>query len=133
MIRRPPRSTLFPYTTLFRSELGFREHPDEVDEAEATAADIKALLDAGHAARDVAVLVRINAQTEPFEEALAARGVPYVVRGAERFFQRPEVRQAVTLLRGTARAVEDGGEAAPVVEQTRGVVAGMGWTPEAPA
>src|SRR3712207_8764231 len=76
MIRRPPRSTLFPYTTLFRSELGFREHPDEVDEAEATAADIKALLDAGHAARDVAVLVRINAQTEPFEEALAARGVP---------------------------------------------------------
>src|SRR5258708_21991699 len=24
MIRRPPRSTLFPYTTLFRSELGTR-------------------------------------------------------------------------------------------------------------
>src|SRR2546430_5692697 len=23
MIRRPPRSTLFPYTTLFRSEIGF--------------------------------------------------------------------------------------------------------------
>src|ERR1041385_9381752 len=23
MIRRPPRSTLFPYTTLFRSDLGF--------------------------------------------------------------------------------------------------------------
>src|SRR3712207_8236514 len=25
MIRRPPRSTLFPYTTLFRSRLGSRE------------------------------------------------------------------------------------------------------------
>src|SRR2546426_7038134 len=25
MIRRPPRSTLFPYTTLFRSELGVRD------------------------------------------------------------------------------------------------------------
>src|SRR3712207_8054447 len=25
MIRRPPRSTLFPYTTLFRSSGGFRE------------------------------------------------------------------------------------------------------------
>src|SRR5256885_7094506 len=24
MIRRPPRSTLFPYTTLFRSAVGFR-------------------------------------------------------------------------------------------------------------
>src|SRR2546425_1557041 len=30
MIRRPPRSTLFPYTTLFRSgaELGHRRHQD---------------------------------------------------------------------------------------------------------
>src|SRR5687768_17774820 len=26
MIRRPPRSTLFPYTTLFRSRLLFGEH-----------------------------------------------------------------------------------------------------------
>src|SRR5256885_10473800 len=26
MIRRPPRSTLFPYTTLFRSQRGQREH-----------------------------------------------------------------------------------------------------------
>src|SRR5258708_26975027 len=31
MIRRPPRSTLFPYTTLFRSVLpvDFREYPGE--------------------------------------------------------------------------------------------------------
>src|SRR3712207_7956093 len=28
MIRRPPRSTLFPYTTLFRSRAGFR--PDQL-------------------------------------------------------------------------------------------------------
>src|SRR3712207_7469824 len=27
MIRRPPRSTLFPYTTLFRSELGTSDKP----------------------------------------------------------------------------------------------------------
>src|SRR5256885_12182188 len=27
MIRRPPRSTLFPYTTLFRSRLGTRRAP----------------------------------------------------------------------------------------------------------
>src|SRR3712207_7201438 len=29
MIRRPPRSTLFPYTTLFRSETGFRRYANE--------------------------------------------------------------------------------------------------------
>src|SRR4051794_41256628 len=35
MIRRPPRSTLFPYTTLFRSLVHESEHsesPDEEDE-----------------------------------------------------------------------------------------------------
>src|SRR3712207_7141814 len=32
MIRRPPRSTLFPYTTLFRSELVGAHPRDEVDE-----------------------------------------------------------------------------------------------------
>src|SRR6267142_6230527 len=29
MIRRPPRSTLFPYTTLFRSGLARRRHPKQ--------------------------------------------------------------------------------------------------------
>src|SRR3712207_7863337 len=30
MIRRPPRSTLFPYTTLFRSlQVSFRAHPSD--------------------------------------------------------------------------------------------------------
>src|SRR5689334_24312225 len=35
MIRRPPRSTLFPYTTLFRSKLGaldYLQKPFEIDE-----------------------------------------------------------------------------------------------------
>src|SRR2546425_7560629 len=44
MIRRPPRSTLFPYTTLFRSLLGSdlepRHEPDLPGEAEQTLADI---------------------------------------------------------------------------------------------
>src|SRR5437660_7149069 len=32
MIRRPPRSTLFPYTTLFRSCTGSRAHPRGPDQ-----------------------------------------------------------------------------------------------------
>src|SRR2546422_7147825 len=36
MIRRPPRSTLFPYTTLFRSHAGAaRAHPRDGDAARA--------------------------------------------------------------------------------------------------
>src|SRR2546426_4921442 len=34
MIRRPPRSTLFPYTTLFRSDRGTGPHPDAPDRGE---------------------------------------------------------------------------------------------------
>src|SRR5256885_10387294 len=32
MIRRPPRSTLFPYTTLFRSPSGARHYHDEAEQ-----------------------------------------------------------------------------------------------------
>src|SRR2546430_3574097 len=34
MIRRPPRSTLFPYTTLFRSELDLGHHAELIAELE---------------------------------------------------------------------------------------------------
>ncbi|GAA1926512.1 ATP-dependent DNA helicase UvrD2 [Nocardioides marmoribigeumensis] len=114
-------------------EVAFSEQPDEVAEAAFVAGRIKALLRAGTPAREVAVLVRINAQSEAFEEALAAEGVPYVVRGAERFFQRAEVRQAVTLVRGSARSGEGAGLTGDeLVQQTRDVLGGMGFTDEAP-
>ena len=70
---------------------------------------IAALRAAGTPASRMAVLLRINAQSERFEEALAARGIPYVVRGAARFFDRGEVRQAITLVRGAARSGEASG------------------------
>jgi len=73
----------------------------------------------------------VNAQSEAFEEALAARQVPYVVRGAARFFERPEVRQALTLLRGSARAGEGSGEG--LVADVTAVLAGMQWTPQPPS
>ncbi|HET6651253.1 MAG TPA: ATP-dependent DNA helicase UvrD2 [Nocardioides sp.] len=111
-------------------EVRFSEHSDEVAEAEQVAADILELTRKGVPPREIAVLFRINAQSEAFEEALAARGVPYVVRGAARFFERAEVRQAVTLLRGNARG--DGGSADGLVDDVRAVLAGMGWSPEAP-
>src|SRR2546427_9419203 len=34
MIRRPPRSTLFPYTTLFRSQVGQRRLPGGVEQSD---------------------------------------------------------------------------------------------------
>jgi DNA helicase-2/ATP-dependent DNA helicase PcrA len=114
-------------------EVTFAEQPDEVAEAGWVAGRIKRLLAGGTPPSEVAILVRINAQSEAFEEALAAEGVPYVVRGAERFFQRPEVRQAVTLLRGSGRSEEGAGVTGDdLVRQARDVLGGMGFTDEAP-
>jgi len=111
-------------------EIVGRGLPDEVAEAEAAATEVARLRDRGVPLSEVAILFRINAQSEAFEEALAARQLPYVVRGAARFFERPEVRQAVTLLRGTARA---GGGDDTLTESVRSALAGMGWAPEPPA
>jgi DNA helicase II / ATP-dependent DNA helicase PcrA len=105
-------------------------HAHEVEEAEAVAGEIAELRDGGTALRDIAVLFRINAQSEAYEEALAARGIGYVVRGVERFFDRPEVRQAITLLRGAARAGEATGD---LGSDVRAVLSTMGWTAEPPS
>ena len=112
-------------------EVGYAEHADEVAEAEAVAAKILQLRSAGVPMREVAVLFRINAQSEALEEALAARSIPYVVRGAARFFERPEVRQAVTLLRGNARSGGESGDG--IVADVKAVLAGMDWTEKAPS
>lgn len=104
--------------------------PDEVAEAESVAVRIAKLIADGTSPAEVAVLFRINAQSDNIEEALSTHGIPFVVRGAERFFSRPEVRQAVTLLRGAARV-----EAEPsgsVRDDAVAALSTMGWSPEPP-
>ncbi|HEY1574301.1 MAG TPA: ATP-dependent DNA helicase UvrD2 [Pseudonocardiaceae bacterium] len=80
----------------------FNEFEDEPTEAGAVARRIKDLLDGGLSASEVAVLFRVNAQSEVYEQALAELSIPYLVRGGERFFARPEVRQAMIALRQAA-------------------------------
>ena len=103
-------------------------YADEASMAEAVADEIVALHRRGVPYREAAVLFRINAQSEAFEEALGSRGVPFMLRGVEGFFQRAEVRQAVTLLRGAAAAADSG----DLMGDVRAVLAGMGHPDEAP-
>jgi len=113
-------------------EVSFQERSDEVDEAEAVASEIVRLHQSGRPYSEIAVLFRINAQSETFEEALAARRIPYVVRGAARFFDRPEVREAVTRLRGAARSGDGEASGEQLLETVHGTLAGMGWTSRPP-
>src|SRR2546430_4627525 len=72
MIRRPPRSTLFPYTTLFRSTL------QDLDEAPALAARHRAALDdADDVARVgvVALVVGVQHRGAAHDLLVAAVGI----------------------------------------------------------
>jgi DNA helicase-2/ATP-dependent DNA helicase PcrA len=108
----------------------FLEFDDEPAEAADVAAQCRTLVDGGTPASEIAVLFRVNAQSEVYEAALSQAGVPYVLRGGERFFDRPEVREARLLLRGAARAEE--GSEEPLAEAVRGVLAGLSWYPDSP-
>ncbi|MFF5179463.1 ATP-dependent DNA helicase UvrD2 [Micromonospora sp. NPDC000316] len=110
-------------------EPDLRIFTDEPAEANAVAARCRALIDAGTPAKEIAVLFRINAQSEAYEKALTEAAVPYVVQGAERFFERTEVRQAMVALRAATRSIP--GETplpAAVVE----ALTAVGWAPDAP-
>jgi ATP-dependent DNA helicase UvrD/PcrA len=105
-------------------------YDDELAEAAAVAARIATLIAAGTRASEVAVLFRINAQSQTYEQALAEVGVPYVLRGGERFFERPEVREAIFLLRGAARGEQT---EATLPDVVRDVLASTGFGPQPPA
>ena len=58
--------------------------------------------------------------------------MPYVVRGGERFFARPEVRQAMTVLRGAAARPAEAPTRSARVDPVRAVLAPLGLTAEPP-
>ncbi|WP_327083248.1 ATP-dependent DNA helicase UvrD2 [Mycolicibacterium celeriflavum] len=110
----------------------FAEYPDEVAEANAVAKQVKRLLESGTEPAEIAVLYRINAQSEVYEEALTEAGVPFQVRGGEGFFSRQEIRQAlVALQRAAERGVDTDAEGLP--EVVRAVLEPLGLTAEPPA
>ncbi|MFF9895306.1 ATP-dependent DNA helicase UvrD2 [Streptomyces longispororuber] len=114
----------------------YTEYADEPAEAEGAARRIRALLDDGTPASEIAVLFRTNAQSEIYEQALADAGIPYQLRGAERFFERAEVREAGAALRGAARFGANDALLDDVVDlpsQVRAVLSTKGWTSEPPA
>jgi DNA helicase-2/ATP-dependent DNA helicase PcrA len=133
----------------------FREYPDEVAEAAGAAAAISQLVEAGTPPSQIAVLYRINAQSEVYEEALTEAGIAYQVRGGEGFFSRQEIRQALLVLQRAANrgadvdgALPDGGDPLrpapprlrsplpdggnPLPEMVRGLLEPLGLTAEPP-
>lgn len=106
-------------------------YDDEISEATAVAAKCADLIVAGTAPSQIAILFRINAQSEVYEQALSSAKVPYVLRGGEKFFDRAEVREAVSFLR-TAAANQQERADDEVGTTVRRVLGGAGWDSNEP-
>ncbi|QKT08071.1 ATP-dependent DNA helicase UvrD2 [Gordonia sp. X0973] len=110
----------------------FAEYPDEPAEAAAAVADIGELIRGGVPASEIAILYRINAQSQVYEQALTEAQIPYQVRGGDAFFSRPEIRQAIRAIAGAARSDETvAGDA--LLDALPVLLFPLGLTPEEPA
>lgn len=98
------------------------------EEAYGVAARIRADIDAGTAASDIAILYRTNAQSGNLERALTEASVSYQVAGSTRFFDLPDVKRAVLALRGSAVNPID----EPLFKSVSDVMRALGWTQSAP-
>lgn len=94
------------------------------DEVGYVASQIKRLLDSGTRASQIAVLYRINGQSEPIEAALTSVGVEYQLKGGVRFFSRPEIQNAMR----TLRAELVGKSNKPTHQLLDEICRGLGWT-----
>ncbi|NYE57005.1 DNA helicase PcrA [Carboxydothermus ferrireducens] len=73
---------------------------DEKDEAAFVALTIESLVKSGeYNYKDIALLYRTHALSRNFEEAFMQRGIPYVIFGGRRFYDRKEIKDIIAYLR----------------------------------
>ncbi len=72
---------------------------DEADEARRAAEKVARVLAAGTPAHEAAVLYRTNAQSRALEEAFLRADIPFVLVGGMRFYERREIKEALSYLR----------------------------------
>lgn len=126
---RPGALSLVPASGLTGPAPSVSSYSTDTAEARAVAEQIAGQIAAGAAPESIAVLYRINVQSRVLETALTAAGVPSIVRGATRFFDQREVKEALMLLRGatvTTAATE------PLFKTVSDVLRSIGWSQEAP-
>jgi len=94
---------------------------NEVDEARFVVERIRQFTEQGRSRSEVAILYRSNAQSRLFEEALIQAQIPYRVYGGLRFFERAEIRDALSYLRLIANPADDAAFERAVNMPTRGI------------
>ncbi|MDO4928931.1 MAG: ATP-dependent DNA helicase UvrD2 [Corynebacterium sp.] len=107
----------------------FHAYHDEEAEAIAVAERVAELIKAGHNPSEIAILYRSNFQSQRYEEALTQHNIAYTVQGEQRFFDRPAVREAMSVL---MRAGNRPPPNMPMENMLRKLFEGIGHTTEKP-
>ncbi len=94
---------------------------NELDEARFVVSRIKVWQEAGGALSECAILYRSNAQSRVLEEALLQQSLPYRIYGGMRFFERQEIKDALSYLRLMANRNDDAAFERVVNTPTRGI------------
>ncbi|MFS1538610.1 MAG: DNA helicase II [Candidatus Phlomobacter fragariae] len=94
---------------------------NELDEARYVVSRIKQWHEKGGALKQCAILYRSNAQSRVLEEALLQSSMPYRIYGGQRFFEREEIKDALSYLRLVANRNDDASFERVVNTPTRGI------------
>ncbi len=81
-------------------KVDYKNYYDEQEEATSVASTIYSITQKyGYHYSDIAILVRLNALTLPFEEKLLAYNIPHKIYGGFKFFERLEIKNILSYLR----------------------------------
>lgn len=100
------------------------------EEVKSIANEIRYQLDSGVKPSEIAVLYRVNGQSEAIESALSALGIEYQLRGGERFFNRPEIQRATTAVKAEANSAARPDKS--TFELVSDICRSLGWTSREP-
>ncbi len=117
--RRPDAAGLPPTVDAYRSDSA---------EAREVAARITDLLRAGTKPEEIAVLFRVNAQSAVIGRALEDAGIGFQMRGGAKFFDLPEIKQAIMMLKGATIVPHE--EA--LFKTVSDVLRSLGWSQNPP-
>ena len=94
---------------------------NEIEEATYVASRIQQWVSHGNSHSDIAILYRSNAQSRVFESTLNENAIAYRVYGGQRFFERAEIKDALSYLRLTSNRHDDPSFERVINQPTRGI------------
>src|SRR3990172_151013 len=85
----------------------YRRTDDEREEAKYVARCIKSMIKNGRRGRDFAILYRTNAQSRIIEEIMIESGLPYIIVGGLKFYERKELKDIIAYINASLHPEDD--------------------------